>query len=195
MNIDVKRFSVAVALITIVALPARGDAQSQTGWGNLQIHGSWMSPASLAGGEDLVVDGILLDRGLSFGIDDGVGIGAGLDFWFGGGRMVGLSLEVTGLADLFEVVVDGVVAEREGLAGKPAPDMFLAAARALGVVPAEAAVFEDSLAGVEAGRAGGFGFVVGVDRTGQADELLRRGADIVVSDLWDLAVMAGAADL
>jgi len=102
-------------------------------------------------------------------------------------------LEVTGLADLFDVVVDGVVAEREGLAGKPAPDMFQAAARALGVVPAEGAVFEDSLAGVEAGRAGRFGFVVGVDRTGQADELLRRGADIVVSDLWDLAVMAGVA--
>ena len=102
-------------------------------------------------------------------------------------------LEVTGLADLFDVVVDGMVAEREGLAGKPAPDMFLAAARALGVAPPEAAVFEDSQAGVEAGRAGGFGFVVGVDRTGQAEELLRRGADIVVRDLWDLVVMAGAA--
>jgi beta-phosphoglucomutase family hydrolase len=95
-------------------------------------------------------------------------------------------LRVTGLTGLFEVVVDGVVAEREGLAGKPAPDMFLFAARALGVAPAEAAVFEDALAGVEAGRAGGFGFVVGVDRTGQAEELLRHGADIVVADLADL---------
>ena len=95
-------------------------------------------------------------------------------------------LKVTGLADLFDVVVDGVVAERDGLAGKPAPDMFLAAARALSVGAAEAAVFEDALAGVEAGRAGGFGFVVGVDRNGQAEELLRHGADIVVTDLADL---------
>jgi beta-phosphoglucomutase-like phosphatase (HAD superfamily) len=80
------------------------------------------------------------------------------------------------------------------LAGKPAPDTFLAAARALGVGPADAAVFEDALAGVEAGRAGGFGFVVGVDRTRglhqppgkYAEELLRHGADIVVADLADL---------
>ena len=92
-------------------------------------------------------------------------------------------LKVTGLADLFDVVIDGVVAEREGLAGKPAPDTFLAAARRLGVAPAAAAVFEDALAGVEAGRAGGFGFVVGVDRAGQAEELLRHGADIAVPDL------------
>jgi beta-phosphoglucomutase family hydrolase len=98
-------------------------------------------------------------------------------------------LRVTGMADLFGVVVDGVVAERDGLAGKPAPDMFLAAARKLNVPPAEAAVFEDALAGVEAGRAGGF-FVVGVDRTGQAEELRRHGADIVVSDLEDLLAMA-----
>jgi beta-phosphoglucomutase family hydrolase len=95
-------------------------------------------------------------------------------------------LEVTGLDTLFDVVVDGVVAERDGLAGKPAPDTFLAAARAVGVAPADAAVFEDALAGVEAGRAGGFGFVVGVDRVGQAEELRRHGADIVVTDLADL---------
>ena len=95
-------------------------------------------------------------------------------------------LKVTGLAAPFEVVVDGVVAARDGLAGKPAPDMFLAAAKALGVAPADAAVFEDALAGVEAGRAGGFGYVVGVDRVGQADELRRHGADIVVADLADL---------
>ncbi len=100
-------------------------------------------------------------------------------------------LDVTGLAGLFDVVIDGVVADREGLAGKPAPDTFLAAARALSVAPAEAAVFEDALAGVEAGRAGGFGCVVGVDRTGQAEELRRHGADIVVADLDDLAAMAG----
>ncbi|HEV7861075.1 MAG TPA: beta-phosphoglucomutase family hydrolase [Acidimicrobiia bacterium] len=101
-------------------------------------------------------------------------------------------LKVTGLADLFEVVVDGVVAAREGLPGKPAPDMFLAAARALDVAPPEAAVFEDALAGVEAGRAGGFGFVVGVDRTGQAEELRRHGADIVVADLADLLGLESA---
>jgi beta-phosphoglucomutase family hydrolase len=96
-------------------------------------------------------------------------------------------LEVTELDKLFDVVVDGVVAERDGLAGKPAPDTFLAAAKALGIAPAAAAVFEDALAGVEAGRAGGFGFVVGVDRVGQADELGRHGADVVVTDLADLA--------
>jgi beta-phosphoglucomutase family hydrolase len=102
-------------------------------------------------------------------------------------------LEVTGLSDLFDVVVDAALADRAGLAGKPSPDMFLAAARALGVAPAEAAVFEDAVAGVEAGRAGGFGFVVGVDRTGHAEELLRHGADVVVTDLWDLAAVADAA--
>ncbi len=95
-------------------------------------------------------------------------------------------LEVAGIADLFEVRVDGVVAEREHLRGKPAPDMFLAAARMLGVVPGEAAVFEDALAGVAAGRAGAFGLVVGVDRAGQADALRAHGAGIVVTDLADL---------
>jgi beta-phosphoglucomutase family hydrolase len=91
-----------------------------------------------------------------------------------------------GISDLFEVRIDGVVAEREGFRGKPAPDMFLAAARALDVEPAGAAVFEDALAGVQAGRAGGFGWVVGVDRTGQADVLASHGADIVVQDLSEL---------
>jgi beta-phosphoglucomutase family hydrolase len=92
-------------------------------------------------------------------------------------------LDVTGLAKLFDVVVDGVVAAEQGLAGKPSPDTFLAAARHLGVDPSAAAVFEDALAGVEAGRSGGFGCVVGVDRVGQAEELRRHGADVVVSDL------------
>ena len=95
-------------------------------------------------------------------------------------------LDVTGLAKLFDEVVDGVVAQRQGLAGKPAPDTFLAAARALGVEPGEAAVFEDALAGVEAGRAGAFGCVVGVDRVGQADDLRRHGATVVVADLAEL---------
>jgi beta-phosphoglucomutase family hydrolase len=99
-------------------------------------------------------------------------------------------LRVTGLEVLFEEVVDGLTAEKEDLAGKPAPDMFLFAARALGVEPGDAAVFEDALAGVEAGRAGGFGYVVGVDRVGQREELRRHGADIVVSDLDDLPAMA-----
>lgn len=87
------------------------------------------------------------------------------------------------LADLFDVTIDGIVARRDHLAGKPAPDTFLAAARAVGVTPAEAAVFEDAIAGVEAGRAGHFGFVVGVDRVGRAEQLRRHGADTVVTDL------------
>ena len=95
-------------------------------------------------------------------------------------------LEAAGIADLFDTVVDGAVAERERLEGKPAPDTFLAGARALDVEPADAAVFEDALAGVQAGRAGGFGFVVGVDRAGQADALREHGADIVVDDLAEL---------
>ncbi len=92
-------------------------------------------------------------------------------------------LVAAGLADLFEERIDGVVAEQRQLRGKPAPDTFLAGARALGVQPEEAAVFEDALAGVEAGRAGGFGFVIGVDRVGQADALREHGADRVVTDL------------
>jgi beta-phosphoglucomutase family hydrolase len=95
-------------------------------------------------------------------------------------------LRAAGIEDLLEERVDGVVARAEGLPGKPAPDTFLAAAKRLGVDPANAAVFEDALAGVEAGRAGGFGFVVGVDRVGHADDLRAHGADIVVSDLAEL---------
>jgi beta-phosphoglucomutase family hydrolase len=95
-------------------------------------------------------------------------------------------LAAAGIQDLFEAIVDGVVAEREHLQGKPAPDTFLAGARTLGVEPAEAVVFEDALAGVEAGRAGRFGFVVGVDRVGQAEALRAHGADLVVDDLAEL---------
>jgi beta-phosphoglucomutase family hydrolase len=90
------------------------------------------------------------------------------------------------IEDLFEVVVDGNVRVREHLRGKPAPDTFLFAARELGVEAVRAAVFEDALAGVEAGRAGGFGYVVGVDRVGQADELREHGAGVVVNDLGEL---------
>ena len=95
-------------------------------------------------------------------------------------------LVAAGIDALFEARVDGVVAEHEHLAGKPAPDTFLAGARMLGAEPSQAAVFEDALAGVEAGRAGSFGWVVGVDRSGQADALQRRGADVVVEDLAEL---------
>jgi beta-phosphoglucomutase family hydrolase len=91
-----------------------------------------------------------------------------------------------GIIDLFEEIVDGITAEREHLKGKPAPDTFLAAARHLGVEPRQAAVFEDALAGVAAGRAGGFGCVVGVDRVGQAEALAAHGADRVVDDLAEL---------
>jgi HAD superfamily hydrolase (TIGR01509 family) len=95
-------------------------------------------------------------------------------------------LVAAGIDQLFEEVVDGVVAEREKLAGKPAPDTFLAGARLVETQPDRAAVFEDAQAGVEAGRAGSFGWVVGVDRTGQAEALRRRGADVVVQDLAEL---------
>lgn len=95
-------------------------------------------------------------------------------------------LQAAGIIELFEEIVDGVVASEKKLKGKPAPDTFLAGARALGVPPEAAAVFEDALAGVEAGRAGGFGHVVGVDRAGQAAALRRHGADVVVEDLSEL---------
>jgi beta-phosphoglucomutase family hydrolase len=101
-------------------------------------------------------------------------------------------VNAAGIADLLMARVDGLVAARDHLRGKPAPDTFLAGARALGVDPAHAAVFEDALAGVEAGRAGNFGCVVGVDRvTGvgwesRADELRKHGADVVVGDLAEL---------
>lgn len=95
-------------------------------------------------------------------------------------------LRAANIIDLFEEIVDGHTAEREHLRGKPAPDTFQAGARLLGVEPSQAAVFEDALAGVQAGRDGGFGFVVGVDRAGQADALRARGAGTIVTDLAQL---------
>jgi beta-phosphoglucomutase family hydrolase len=95
-------------------------------------------------------------------------------------------LAVTGLADLFEARVDGVVIVEEHLRGKPAPDSFLRGAELLGVQPASAAVFEDAISGVQAGRAGDFGYVVGVDRGDAREALLANGADIVVDDLAEL---------
>ncbi|MBV9139978.1 MAG: beta-phosphoglucomutase family hydrolase [Pseudonocardiales bacterium] len=95
-------------------------------------------------------------------------------------------LAAAGLSELFDACVDGLVALRDRLLGKPAPDTFLAGARMLGVPPEAAVVFEDALAGVAAGRAGQFGYVVGVDRVGQAEALRTHGADVVVSDLAEL---------
>jgi beta-phosphoglucomutase family hydrolase len=95
-------------------------------------------------------------------------------------------LKTTGLADLVEGRVDGVTLQTQHLPGKPAPDSYLAGAKLVGVRPEEAAVFEDALSGVQAGRAGRFGWVVGVDRVGQAAELKQHGADIVVTDLAQL---------
>jgi beta-phosphoglucomutase family hydrolase len=95
-------------------------------------------------------------------------------------------LVAAGIDDLIEARVDGVTAAQHHLRGKPAPDTFLAGARLAGVEPDQAAVFEDALAGVEAGRAGHFGLVVGVDRAGQAEALKAHGADIVVNDLAEL---------
>ncbi|MET7467353.1 beta-phosphoglucomutase family hydrolase [Micromonospora sp. NPDC005211] len=102
-------------------------------------------------------------------------------------------VHAAGLDRWLEARVDGVVARANGLRGKPDPDTFLEGARLLGVEPARAAVFEDALAGVAAGRAGGFGYVVGVDRVGQADELLAHGADVVVTDLAELLAAEPAA--
>lgn len=95
-------------------------------------------------------------------------------------------LAAAGIEDLFEARIDGLVVAAQHLRGKPAPDAYLAGVGALSLPPAACAVFEDALAGVEAGRAGEFGFVVGVDRVGQADELREHGASVVVKDLKDL---------
>jgi beta-phosphoglucomutase family hydrolase len=97
-------------------------------------------------------------------------------------------LDSAGLGELFDVEVDGVEADRLGLPGKPDPALFLEAARRLGVAPGRAAVVEDALAGVEAGRRGRFAVVVGLDRGGHAAALADRGADVVVSDLGDLVL-------
>jgi len=118
-------------------------------------------------------------------------------------------LDAGGIADLFDACVDGVVVRERNLAGKPAPDSYLEAARLVGVAPGAAAMVEDALVGVEAGRSGGFGLVVGVDRTAPADvrrsrgaegrapaaalhghgaDLLAHGADVVVTDLRELLV-------
>ncbi|CAA9308568.1 MAG: Beta-phosphoglucomutase [uncultured Friedmanniella sp.] len=132
--------------------------------------------------------------------DDGVdaypGSVALLDFLAGRGvemavvsssRNAPAVLEAAGLADRFSVVVDGALASREGLAGKPSGATYVYAAEQLGVPVERTAVFEDALSGVEAGRDGGFGLVVGVDRGVGADRLQQAGADLVVADLEELA--------
>lgn len=95
-------------------------------------------------------------------------------------------LRTAGIRDRFVVVVDGVVAERDDLASKPAPDMFLAAARMLGVEPSRAAAVEDAVSGVRSAAAGGFGVVIGIDRGVGAQALWGAGADVVVDDLAEL---------
>lgn len=95
-------------------------------------------------------------------------------------------LEAAGIRDRFEFVMDGVVARRRDLPGKPLPDTFIAAAAEVGSVPSGAVVFEDAVSGVQAGRAGDFHTVVGVDRTGSADALTEAGADVVVESLTEL---------
>ena len=95
-------------------------------------------------------------------------------------------LAAAGISDLFELRVDGIVAARDNLRGKPAPDTFLAAAKLLGVAPARAVVVEDAISGVQAGRAGNFGLVIGVAREDNADALAENGAQVVVADLSEL---------
>jgi len=95
-------------------------------------------------------------------------------------------LEAADIVELFDARIDGVVATQLQLPGKPAPDTFLEAARRLEVEPAKAVVIEDALSGVQAGRRGNFGLVIGVDRHGEGDALLAHGADIVVTDLGEL---------
>ncbi|AZS37715.1 Beta-phosphoglucomutase [Microbacterium lemovicicum] len=96
-------------------------------------------------------------------------------------------LRVAGIRDRFDVVMDGVIAERDGLASKPAPDVFVEAARMLGVEPSASAAVEDAISGVQSAAAGGFGLVVGVDRGAGADRLRDAGADVVVSDLEEFS--------
>lgn len=95
-------------------------------------------------------------------------------------------LDAADLTQFVQARVDGITITEQGMRGKPAPDSFLAGAKALGVSPEHAAVFEDALSGVQAGKAGGFGFVVGVNRADQAEQLLAHGATVVVDDLAEL---------
>jgi alpha,alpha-trehalase len=115
------------------------------------------------------------------------GLGVGL---MSSSRNTTMVLAATGITDLFDVKVDGVVSDELGLPGKPDPAAYLEVARRLDAAPARAVVVEDALAGVEAGRRGGFDLVIGVDRLGQAEALRDHGADVVVDDLADVSVTA-----
>lgn len=101
-------------------------------------------------------------------------------------RNARLVLEAAGVLDRFEVVIDGRVAAEDGIAGKPQPDTYVAAAERLGVPTNRSIVFEDAVSGVQAGAAGDFGLVIGVDRGAGADTLRENGADLVVEDLAEL---------
>ena len=103
-------------------------------------------------------------------------------------------LKTAGIIDRFDVIVDGAVARADGLAGKPAPDTYLDAATRFGLTAAQCVVVEDATSGVEAGRNGAFGLVIGVDRGAGADALREHGADLVVTDLADLLSDLSAAD-
>jgi beta-phosphoglucomutase family hydrolase len=115
------------------------------------------------------------------------GLGVGL---MSSSRNTAMVLEATGTTSLFDQRVDGVVSDELGLAGKPDPAAYLETARRLDVEPARAVVVEDALSGVEAGRRGGFGLVIGVDRLDQAGALLEHGADVVVPDLAQVTLRA-----
>ncbi len=109
-------------------------------------------------------------------------------------RHARMLLAAAGITDLFDVIVDGVDADRLGLAGKPDPAIFLAAATSLDVAPNRAMVIEDAESGVEAGRRGQFGFVIGIDRSGHAEALRRHGANVVVNDLREVALHHGTVE-
>ena len=98
-----------------------------------------------------------------------------------------ITLRAAKIDDLFEVRVDGVTLAEENLAGKPAPDSFLRAAKLLDADPKRTVVVEDAISGVESGRAGGFGLVIGVDREGHAEELRKHGADVIIQDIGEMA--------
>lgn len=164
-----------------IALPEGGDADAP---GELSVHGIGRAK------NDRVVELIR-----SEGVDPYAGSADLVRVARGRGLATALvsssanardGLRSAGLENCFDAWVDGVRIAEEGIPGKPAPDTFLAAARDLGVEPAQAGVLEDAIAGVQAGRAGGFGWVVGVDRHGRADELREAGADVVVSDLAEI---------
>ena len=149
------------------------DAQTVCGLGNRK--NAQVQDRIAAGGVEVYPDGVALARRLA-------AAGVLLAVVSASKNAVAM-LQEAGVADLFAERVDGWVADELGLPGKPAPDTFLEGARRLGVAPERAVVVEDAISGVRAGRAGGFGLVVGVDRTGDPDSLAANGADVVVDDL------------